>query len=274
MQVTGPEAAASSLHDGPEPPTVSFVVPTFNEASNLPQLFEHLLDFVRESGLSVETIIVDDSSPDGTGVLAEELAIRHNGTLSARVLHRPAKLGLSSALLDGVRVSRGTWIAMLDADSSHDLSSLREMMRAAEEGADVVIGSRYIEGGRIEAWPPHRYLMSLAATFLARALFRPGVRDPMSGFALIRRETLVRLPDLLNPHAYKFLLEVLVRLRPLRVREIPITFRNRQNGDSKLTPREILEFLKLIWFLIVRRDSGSAQLGDRRPSRDPSPRDA
>lgn len=268
MQSVGFEVTGSSLHPAPESPTISFVVPTFNEATNLPLLFERLLDFVKETRLSVETIIVDDSSPDGTGILAEELAIRHNGVLSARVVHRPAKLGLSSALFDGVHVSRGTWIAILDADSSHDVSSLREMMRAAEEGADVVIGSRYTAGGRIEAWPAHRRLISLAATFLARSLFRLGVQDPMSGFALIRRETLVRLPDLLNPHAYKFLLEVLVRLRPLRVREVPITFRDRQNGDSKLTPVEIFEFLKLILFLIVRRDSEKKPKWDRHAAPD------
>lgn len=268
MQVTALEASRSAVSVGSESPTLSFVVPTFNEATNLPSLFEHLLDFVRESGVYAETIIVDDSSPDGTGILAEELAVRHNGTLRARVLHRPAKLGLSSALLDGVRASQGMWVAILDADNSHDISSLGEMMRVAEAGADVVIGSRYVEGSRIEAWPPHRRLISLAATFLTRAAFRRGVRDPMSGFALFRRDRLVRLPDLLNPRAYKFLLEVLVRLRPLEVREVPITFRNRRNGDSKLTPLEIVEFLKLILLLVIRPEPRPAEAENApRPSR-------
>lgn len=227
-------------------PQVSIIVPTFNEASNLPEFFDRLLAFVRESRLSVETIVVDDASPDGTGVLAEQLAIKHNGTLSARVIHRPGKLGLSSALFDGIQTSRGSWVAMLDADNSHDIRSLQDMWRAARDDVDVVIGSRYVRGGRIEDWPLNRRLVSRGATWLARTAFRLEVKDPMAGFALLRRETAVRMSDLRNPRAYKFLLELLVRAHGLRVQEVPITFRNRKVGHSKLTPREFIEFARLM----------------------------
>ncbi len=240
----------SETHPVPE---ISVVVPTFNEAANLPELFERLLAFVRDSKLSLETIVVDDASPDGTGVIAEQLAIKHNGSLSARVLHRPAKLGLSSALYDGIQVAQGSWIAMLDADNSHDIRSLREMYRAAQDGVDVVIGSRYVRGGRIEEWPMRRLLISRGATAIARTAFRLDVRDPMSGFVLLRRDAAARVPELLNPRTYKFLLELLVRVRPLSVREVPIVFRNRRNGDSKLSGREIVEFARLVVALMRER---------------------
>ena len=253
MQVTATLTSTTSSDEVVRAPDMSIVVPTFNEATNLSELFERLHAFARESGLALETIVVDDDSPDGTGVLAEALAVKHDGLLSVRVLHRPSKLGLSSALHDGIQVSQGSWIAMLDADNSHDARSLIDMFQAAQDGADLIIGSRYVPGGRIEDWPLSRRIISLGATALSQFLFRLEVRDPMSGFALIRRDTAMRLPSLRNPRAYKFLLELLVRVRPLEVREIPITFTNRKNGDSKLTGSEILEFIRLIFALLPRR---------------------
>ena len=253
MQVfksTAPEPERPEVHAVPD---ISVVVPTFNEATNLPELFERLLAFVQESKLSIETIVVDDASPDGTGVIAEQLAIKHNGSLSARVLHRPAKLGLSSALYDGIQMSRGLWVAMLDGDNSHDIRSLKSMYRAAQEGVDVVIGSRYVEGGRIEDWPFRRRMISRGATVLARVAFRLAVKDPMSGFALIRHDAAARLPELLNPRTYKFLLELLVRVRPLSIREVPIVFRTRRHGDSKLSGQEFVEFGALLVYLLRER---------------------
>lgn len=249
MQLVTARAPEPTTHVAPKAPVLSIIIPTFNEASNLPELFDHLLSFVQESKLSIETIVVDDASPDGTGILAEELAVRHNGVLSARVLHRPSKLGLSSALYDGMQASKGKWIVMLDGDNSHDVGSLLEMFKAAQDGVDVVIGSRYLKGGRIEDWPLSRHVISLGATFLSRALFRLTVSDPMSGYALIRRDVALRLPGLLNPRAYKFLLEILVRVHPVSVAEVPITFRNRRNGDSKLSAMEIVEFVRLLVYL-------------------------
>lgn len=237
-------------HEAPPDPVLSIIVPTFNEASNLSELFDRLVAFVRAENLSIETIVVDDSSPDGTGLLAEELAFKNNGVLSARVLHRPAKLGLSSALLDGVRVAHAPWVAIVDADNSHDVAKLADMFQRARYGADVVVGSRYIHGGRIEAWPLSRRVISLGATAIARALFRLAVRDPMSGFAVMRREIVLGLTELDNPRAYKFLLEVLVRMRPAYVVEVPFTFRNRRNGRSKLGWRDIAEYCRLILALL------------------------
>ncbi len=250
MQIARTLPGQSDAEGPSPPPALSIIIPTFNEASNLPILFDRLLEFVHATHVSVETIVVDDESPDGTGFLAEELAVKHNGSLSVKVLHRPTKLGLSSALHDGIQVSRGGWVAMLDADNSHDVRSLMDMLRAAQAGADVVVGSRYVSGGRIEDWPPSRRLISMGGTVLARILFHLTVRDPMSGFALIRRDVAAGLPGLLNPRAYKYLLEILVRMRPANVVEVPITFVNRRNGDSKLSSWEIVEFVRLLLRLL------------------------
>ncbi len=255
MQTFTTKTATETVHEVTAPPVLSIIIPTFNEALNLPELFERLLAFVKESNLSVETIVVDDDSPDGTGVLAEELAIRHDGWLRVRVLHRPAKLGLSSALYDGIRASTGAWIAMLDADNSHDIATLRDMLHAAQAGADVVVGSRYVTGGRIEDWPLHRRIISIGATLMTRALFDLRVHDPMSGFAVFRRGVAERLPSLSNPKAYKFLLELLVRVRPLEVSEIPIVFTNRANGNSKFSINEMGQFLRLV--IVLCRERGS-----------------
>ncbi len=246
MQVGTSETCIDSVPEVSAPPFLSIIIPTFNEALNLPGLFQRLLGFVKESNLLVETIVVDDDSPDGTGSLAEELATRHNGWLRVQVLHRPAKLGLSSALYDGIRASAGAWIAMLDADNSHDISALRDRLVAAQAGADVVVGSRYVKGGRIEDWPLHRRVISLGATTITRALFGLEVQDPMSGFAVFRRDVAYRLPSLLNPKAFKLLLELLVRVHPLEVIEIPICFTNRANGHSKFSINEMVEFLRLV----------------------------
>ena len=251
MQVVRPEVFEAQAHEPVAPPTLSLIIPTFNEAANLPELFERLLAFAKETNLSIETIVVDDASPDGTGVLAEELAFRHNGALSARVLHRPKKLGLSSALYDGMRESRAPWVAVLDADNSHDLRDLAKMLQVAREtGVDIVIGSRYVEGGQIQSWPASRRIISLAATYLSRVLLHLEVKDPMAGFAVFRKDLVGRLFGLRNPRAYKLLLEFLVRVHPLTLVEVPITFRNRRNGESKLTPHEFVEFSRLVLALM------------------------
>ncbi len=234
-------------------PILSVVIPTFNEALSLPESLDRLLVFAQESGLSLEAVIVDDGSPDGTGEIAEALAPRLEPAVSVKVIHRPSKLGLSGALYDGIQNSGGRWVTTLDADNSHDISSLRDMFLAAQSGADVVVGSRYVRGGRIEAWPLYRRIISLGATSLARILFDLDVRDPVSGFALMTRDVAERLPTPCNPRASKLLLEVLVRVRPESVVEVPIRFRDRANGESKFTIGDVVEFVRLVISLFAER---------------------
>lgn len=254
MEALTPVTEIRTAHGRPPAPSISFVIPTFNEAPNLPRLFETLLHFARDSGVSVEVVVVDDSSPDGTGELAEGLAIRFDDIVRARVVHRASKLGLGGALHEGLLASSGRYVVMLDADNSHDLSCLPEMMRAAESGAEVVIGSRYARGGRIEHWPIYRWVISLGATCLSRVLFDLNVRDPVSGFAVLSRDLVSRFPGPSNPRSSKLLLDILATMEPAPVVEVPIHFRNRASGKSKFTASDLLEFVRLV--LALTRERG------------------
>jgi len=186
--------------------------------------------------MNFEMIIVDDNSPDGTGAHAEELGKTYN----VKVIHRAGKLGLSTAVLDGVQASEGTIIVVMDADLSHPPEKISEMVeRIAKGGADMVIGSRYVEGGRVENWPFHRKIISKTATLLAKGLTK--VKDPMSGFFAVRREAIEGVT--LDPVGYKIGLEVLVKGKISKVEEVPITFADRKHGQSKLGASVTLKYI-------------------------------
>ncbi len=242
--------------------TVSTIIPTYNEAENLPLLLLRLTELSREMDLVIEVIVVDDSSPDGTGQVAEDLSGWLSQSMSITVLHRPEKAGLSSALLDGVRLSKGDYIVIMDADHSHDVAYLHAMLAEARNGADVVVGSRYVDGGKILDWPLGRRLVSIGATSIARLLFGLSVKDPMSGYVVFHRKVFEKLPYGLNPNCYKLLLEVLVRSRPARIVEIPITFRDRENGESKLSMAQVIEYIRLVAALLRNASSSDTVVGE------------
>ena len=222
-------------------PRLSVIVPTYNERDNIRPLYQALVAAVAD----FELIFVDDSSPDGT---AQEVAALAAEDSRVRLVQRPGKLGLGSAVLCGVEHSRGQVVAMMDADLTHHPADLPRLV-AALEGADVAIGSRYVRGSRMVGWPWYRRFMSFGARLVARLLLRLPVRDATSGFAVFRRPVLEGLKDQLNPKGFKLLLEVLARAPELRVREVPITFSERARGRSKMGPGEVKAFLSLLWEL-------------------------
>lgn len=212
------------------------MIPTYNERDNLEELVRRTSSACSKTGMNFEIVIVDDNSPDGTGQLAEEMA----ETFNVKVVHRAGKLGLSTAVLEGFKASKGTILVVMDADLSHPPEKIADMVeRIAKGGADMVIGSRYIEGGHVENWPVHRRLMSKSATLLARGLTK--VKDPMSGFFAVRSEALEGVE--LNPIGYKIGLEILVKGRISRVEEAPITFADRKAGKSKLGTSVTLKYV-------------------------------
>ncbi len=215
------------------------VVPTFNEAENLPVLVRRIINAVPD----VEVLVVDDASADGTAAVARDLA----HSFPVRVVERRGERGLSTAVLRGFAESRTDVVAVLDADLSHPPEMLPELLRALEEGADVAVGSRYVPGGDIDHWPLVRRLTSRAGTLLARPL--TSVRDPMAGCFCLRR-SLLRGVDL-KPRGFKILLEILARVRPARVVEVPIHFEDRAAGASKFDGRERQEFLKQVGSLYL-----------------------
>ncbi|MCZ7380322.1 MAG: polyprenol monophosphomannose synthase [Candidatus Methanoperedens sp.] len=224
---------------------ISMVVPTYNESENI----ENLLRAVSKTleGYDYEIIVVDDNSPDGTAGIIQEYAA---GVDRIRLLVRSGKLGLGSAILDGFRMAKGNYFLMLDADLSHRPEDIKRLIDN-RKGADIVIGSRYIKGGKIIGWPLKRRIISRSAVVLAKNLFRLKVKDPVSGFALYKKEIFERQSRKLDPIGYKLLLEILVKSQELTVTEIPITFLERKNGQSKLNTDEIINFIKLCWRLRI-----------------------
>jgi dolichol-phosphate mannosyltransferase len=226
------------VSDGPV--RVSVVVPTYNERDTLPELVVRLAQAL---GGGYEVVVVDDASPDGTAEVAGELA----RTYPVRLVRRPGKFGLASAVADGARAARGTVVVVMDADLSHPPEAVPALVAALEGGADVAVGSRYVPGGGVERWPLHRRWMSRVAVWLARAWLGQRVSDPVSGFFALRRDWLVDAS--LEGVGYKVLVALLARNPTARVVEVPYTFTDRRGGRSKLRAHEVWNYLRLLWRL-------------------------
>ena len=227
------------------------IVPTYNERENLPNLVHQLLDIP-----NLRVLVVDDGSPDGTGQLADDLAVRSSGRLS--VLHRTGRRGLGRAYVDGIRAALRTdadVICQMDADLSHQPKDLVAMLAAAQQ-SQLVIGSRYIRGGRIVNWPLRRQILSSGANRYIRSICSLAVRDCTSGFRCWQRETLAGLPlDRIDAEGYAFLVQLLweaVRAG-CTISEVPITFVEREFGASKLRLRVLAESAMLPWRLVASR---------------------
>jgi len=235
---------------------LSIIVPTYNEAENIRELIERVEASLK--GLDFEVIVVDDSSPDGTAEIAEELGKTYG---NVKVVRRPKKMGLASAVLDGMRIARYGFIAVMDADLQHPPELLPKLLERAREGHDIVIASRYIEGGGVEGWSFWRKLMSKGATLLAHMLLprTKRIRDPMSGFFLMRREVVEGA--WLNPVSYKLLLEVLVKGKYNKVAEVSYLFRTRKRGESKLSTKEMFNYAKHLLYLVGFRPLKFAFVG-------------
>lgn len=223
------------------------IVPTYNEAENIPQLVPRVLG--QDPGL--EMLVVDDNSVDGTGNLIEDL-MKTEPRLHC--LHRPGKMGLGTAYVDGFRYALERdyeLIFEMDADFSHDPDSLPAFLEAIED-ADLVIGSRYLNGVTVVNWPLSRLILSYGANLYTRIITWMPVKDATGGFKCFRRETLERI-DLSRVHSdgYGFQIEMNFKVwrKGLRVKEIPILFVDRRVGVSKMNGRIIREAMGLVWKL-------------------------
>jgi dolichol-phosphate mannosyltransferase len=250
--------------DVPELGRVIMVVPTYDEAENLPSVIARL----RAAQPSVDILVVDDASPDGTGDLADKIALEDPQVL---VLHREAKEGLGAAYLHGFRVALGLGydvIGEMDADGSHQPEQLQRLFDALVH-ADLVIGSRWVPGGRIVNWPKHRELLSRGGNLYTRLLLGIPVRDATAGFRLYRRTALLRVHlEEIESLGYVFQADMAFRAvhEGLRVVEVPIEFVERVRGESKMSPQVATESLKRItrWGLGERRRQVRAALERRR----------
>jgi dolichol-phosphate mannosyltransferase len=222
------------------------VVPTYNEKDNLEELVRRITGACSSAGIESEIVLVDDNSPDGTGDFAEKMAANYR----MKVLHRTGKMGLSSAVIEGFNASSGSIYVVMDADLSHPPEKIPEMVTKIQSGdAEVVVGSRYVEGGSVENWPLHRRIISKGATLLARGLTK--VKDPMSGFFALKKEVLEGVQ--LSPVGYKIGLEILVKGKYSKVMEVPIHFADRKAGSSKLGGSEMLRYIDHVSMLYEHR---------------------
>lgn len=220
---------------------VSIIIPTYNERENLPLLIEKIFKIFRENSIDGEVVVVDDNSPDGTGKIAEKFKKKYK----MQVLHRKSKLGLSSAVLDGIAIAKGDVIGVMDADLSHPPEEIPKFLKAIENGADFAIGSRYKKGGKIENWEIKRKIISKGAKLLAKPL--TNITDPTSGFFFFRKNLINGIE--LNPKGFKIGLEILVKAKPKKIVEIPHTFVGRKKGESKLKSIEYLNYLHHLFSL-------------------------
>ena len=221
------------------------VVPTYNEVGNLEALVRDVLETLRRaSPEGFVVLIVDDNSPDGTGDLADRLAAEH---APVRVLHRPAKGGLGPAYLAGFAealAGGAGYVMEMDADFSHDPADLSALLDTARDGADVVLGSRYVPGGGVTDWGPVRRLVSRGGSWYARVALGMREHDLTGGFKCFRRAALETIElDTVRSQGYAFQIELSYRAarRGLRIVEVPIVFRERRVGTSKMSARIALE---------------------------------
>ena len=212
------------------------VVPTYNERDRLRELVSAVFGAANARGLSIEMVIVDDNSPDGTGDIADELSKE----FPLKVVHRAGKLGLGTAVVEGFAVASADVVGVMDADFSHPPALVPELYDAfVKTNADVVVGSRYVPGGSTPDWPWRRRMMSRVACFLARGL--SPIRDAASGFFLIRHE--LARGTLIKAGGFKICLELIVRSGASRLVEVPYRFDDRELGDSKMSTREAAGYL-------------------------------
>ena len=232
-------------------PTKKAVVclPTYNEAENLEKMVRAL------AGKGVRVLIVDDSSPDGTGEIADGLAAELD---DVEVLHRPHKEGIGPAYLAAFKhVLQGDsdLILEMDCDFSHDPADVPRLIAAAEAGADLVLGSRYVRGGGVGNWGLLRRAISRGASFYTGLFLQMRVKDPTGGFKCFRRRVLETLDlDAITPRGYAFQIETTYRVRRagFRIAEIPITFSERTAGTSKMSRAIVLEAVWAVPLLRLR----------------------
>ena len=229
---------------------LALIIPTLREAENLPGLLGHVRAVLDPVGIAYEILVVDDDSRDGTEEIVSGL---HSEDSRVRLLVRKGERGLSGAVLYGWHHTDASILGVMDADLQHPPELLPALLAAILDGNDLVIGSRYVEGGQLGKWNPVRKFLSSAAVWATWPIQRPGMRakDPMTGFFLVRRECIDGLQ--FQPAGFKLLLEILVRARIHSVKEVPLNFGLRAQGASKANFKVGWDYARLLISLYAER---------------------
>jgi dolichol-phosphate mannosyltransferase len=229
------------------PPQLAVIVPSYNERDNIELLYEKVAIALGDTPW--EMIVVDDNSPDGTADVVNELSRVY---ANVRCLRRFGRRGLASACVEGMAVTAAPYVAVIDADLQHDEAILPEMLKQAVDGADLVVGSRFAAGGSAgDGLSSARLSGSNFANKLAGMIAGQAVSDPMSGFFLMRRDAALKAAPKLASDGFKILIDLIVTSArmgaPLKIAEVPYTFRPRHAGESKMNPLIVIQYLGL-WF--------------------------
>ncbi len=223
---------------------LSVISPTYNEAENVDLLIAELEKVLQ--GTDYEILISDDNSPDFTWTRVEEIGRRNPRVLALR---RTSNRGLGPSVVDGFSSASGEAVACIDADLQHDPTILPQMLKEIMNGSDLVVATRYMPGGGTTNWGVIRRLGSRGCTKLAQWLLGVKLRDPMSGYFMMRREDFLKIRDRLNVRGFKILLEIAAHMRPCRLSEVPYTFGPRAQGESKLSNKIVFAYLSQLWRL-------------------------
>ena len=227
-------------------PKLSIVVPTYNEAENIKVLVERLVNVLESNDINdFEVLVVDDNSPDGTCSIVKQISSRDQ---RIKCILRVDEKGLASAVVEGFRHAKGSYVVVMDADLQHPPEIVPKLVRVLEEReADIAVASRYVKGGGVAGWSKIRLLMSRLGTIGVKLLVDETCKttDPLAGFFAVRKEKLNI--EKLRPRGFKILIEILVQHPDLRVIDVPYVFQRRYSGESKLGADVILDFLRQAW---------------------------
>ena len=227
----------------------SLILPTYNEAENLPELIPEIEEILKN--IPHEIIVVDDDSPDKTWEVGQKISETYP---TVRVIRRIGRKGLSSAVIEGFLAAKGSVLGVMDADGQHDQYTLPQLYKKVQEDAGIALGSRYIEGGSVGNWDSTRQWISSLGTKLALWLCNVRVSDPMSGFFAVDRHLFNSVVESLNPKGFKILLDILVQApKNTNVAEVPFTFGLREHGESKLSGLVQLQFLEYLYDVTAGR---------------------
>ncbi|MBA4451831.1 MAG: glycosyltransferase family 2 protein [Nitrosopumilaceae archaeon] len=243
---------------------VSIIIPTYNESRNIIGILKSIGENLPKN-ITAEAIVVDDNSPDLTGKIVEEYLknVKKIAGYTMDIIHRTSKNGLSSAILSGIQRAKGDTIVVMDSDFSHPPQIIPKMIESLKKyQCDMVVASRYINGGKINGWTLKRKVMSKVATLIATKGLGVKTKDPMSGFFAFKKNILKGIN--FDAIGYKILLEILVKKSGIAVKEIPYTFENRSFGASKLDGSTITDYFKSVWKLY--KFGKSEERGEKRNS--------
>ena len=226
---------------------LTILLPTYNESSTIEKMLDAIAPAVPPK-INTEVLVIDDDSPDGTSKIVDSYIQKSKGTVSFRIYTRKGKRGLSSAVIDGIGLARGKFVLNMDSDFVHPPQMILTMYdELVNNNLDIVIGSRYAEGGKYEGWPLTRRLISKMGNGLAGLLLGLDVKDSMTGLFALKKDLIKNLS--FEAIGYKILLEILVKTKGAKVKEVPFVCVNRQAGSSKFSFSTINDYFKLLKIL-------------------------